>query len=86
MLGGNGLPHIDATEAGLRGQIEKIEGWLKENAELQENALPEAFPELARERKMLKRALEATRERLRHRFTDAVERSRGRIRTDPVTH
>ena len=86
MLGGNGLPNIDPNEAGLRGQIETIKGWLKENAELQEGALPKALPELERERKMLERALEATRERLRDRFSDAVERYRGRIRTEPVSH
>ena len=81
MLGANGLPNIDATEAGLRGQIEKIEGWLRENAELQERALPEALPELERERKMLERAVDAARDRLRDSSTEALERYRGRIRT-----
>ena len=86
MLGGNGRPNIDAMKAGLRGQIDKLKGWLRENAEVQQSALPEALPELERERKMLERALAATRERLRDPFAEAVERSRGRIRTDPVNH
>ena len=55
MLARNGLPNIDAMEAGLRGQIDKIKGWLRENAGLRESALPEALPELERERKMLER-------------------------------
>ena len=56
---------VGATEADLLDQIEKIEGWLRENAELQQCALPEALPELEREGQMLEGALGATRERLR---------------------
>lgn len=53
------------TEDGLREQIARIEAWLEDNARLQAKAAPDALPGLERERRMLERALKATRGRLR---------------------
>ena len=68
----------EPIEDGLREQLARIKGWLKENAALQATATPEALPELEREQKMLERALRATRERLSDPFLDALSRRRER--------
>ena len=67
----------ERIEDGLREQIDRIAGWLGENAELQGKATPEALPELEREQRMLERALKATRERLSDPFSETREGFRG---------
>ena len=67
----------EPIEHGLREQLARIKGWLKENAALQATATPEALPELECEQKMLDRALRATRDRLSDPFSETLEGFRG---------
>lgn len=73
----------ERIEDGLREQIDRIAGWLGENAELQGKATPEALPELEREQRMLERALKATTERRRSPFPATPERSCVRLASQP---